>query len=420
MRIENFNSSSTSTMARVSAKILWEDCGRADQELFFETSSEYAESLTYNPNAFLTACINSAFREGESRVFVDGEVCPQLIDGLVDVMSWMRYWHYSPDKPIVNIEVAKRQGPTHEPKVDRAGLFLSGGIDSTATLRTNLINYPQEHPGSIKDAIVVFGLEIQEIEKFNYVVDHISKIAADAEIPLIPLHTNIRDIGPKDTHEFWGDFWVKEFDAAAFSSIAHAFSNRLSRVYFSASNDIPNYYRWGRSFFTGSHPLVDSNFSSSNMAIQLSGTSLSRFDKTKIISDWDVVLDHLRVCNLSNKYTAEFLNCGECEKCLRTMLGLHAVGALERSNAFAVKDVSNEKIRTNATLSKYTFQFYEELLGPLSEAGYHDLVKIIKNKLIKKKVVLRTIEPIKELDKKFTGGSLVRLKRLVSKKGISY
>ena len=200
----------------------------------------------------------------------------------------------------------------------------------------------------------------------------------------------------------------------------NSFSNRLSRVYFSASNDIPNYYRWGRSFFTGSHPLVDSNFSSSNMAIQLSGTSLSRFDKTKIISDWDVVLDHLRVCNLSNKYTAEFLNCGECEKCLRTMLGLHAVGALERSNAFAVKDVSNEKIRTNATLSKYTFQFYEELLGPLSEAGYHDLVKIIKNKLIKKKVVLRTIEPIKELDKKFTGGSLVRLKRLVSKKGISY
>ena len=39
-------------------------------------------------------------------------------------------------------------------------MFLSGDIDSLATLRANRLNYQPRHPATIRDGFVVYGLPV--------------------------------------------------------------------------------------------------------------------------------------------------------------------------------------------------------------------------------------------------------------------
>jgi hypothetical protein len=61
------------------------------------------------------------------------------------------------------------------------------------------------------------------------------------------------------------------------------------------------------------------------------GCEANRVDKSAKIAESTIALSNLRVCwkNPDGDY-----NCGQCEKCQRTMINLLAVGALENCNAF--------------------------------------------------------------------------------------
>ncbi len=419
MKIEGIVKSSTSGRSRLSAKVIWEDSPKEPQDLFFEVDEQFSEGLSTNSNAYLAACIMPAFRENEERLKIEGQVCPELCDRVNDVMSWMRHWYGKPDQPLVAIE-GKKIDKSEGPAPNRAGIFLSGGVDSLFTLRSNMLNYPKGHPGSIKDAFTVSGLEVRDPVKFGYVQENNLRITEDAGINYISIYTNILELGPKDVGEFWADFWANMFEGAAFSAIAHSMSNRIDKIFFSASYDVPTIFRWGRSFFTGSHPLVDPNFSSSDLTVHLDGISFNRWEKTLAIADWQAALDHLRVCNYFERYEADHVNCCICEKCIRTMICFHYLGVLDKAHAFVSKDVSLEKIKSTVTLSKVNFNYYEEMVKPLEDKGFTEIAAIIKSKLRKKKITLRTIEPIKDWDRRHAGGTLLKLKRLISKKGISY
>jgi hypothetical protein len=54
------------------------------------------------------------------------------------------------------------------------------------------------------------------------------------------------------------------------------------------------------------------------------------------------------ISNRFKDYRQDMLNCGKCEKCVRTMLGLLAVGAMDKTDAFPVKDVSRELVLKSA------------------------------------------------------------------------
>lgn len=411
MKIDRFQLEEKSDRVRASAVVTWEDCDRPAQELYFETSTEFADGFSCNPHSFLVACILPAFRFGEKRIYMDAEICPELKDGLATVMMWIRRWYYEPEKALVQIEAKKQANPLPQPK-QRAGMLFSGGIDSLATLRANRIHYPLEHPGSIKDGLVVYGLEVDEEEKFDHVLNSISEIARNGGITLIPVYTNIRDLGPEDSGEFWG-FWTDKFEASVWSAVAHAFSKRLMKLYVNSSFDIPNLHPHG------SHPLIDPNYSSYSLRICHDGIALSRFGKTKLIADWDVALQYLRVCNNSIQYQTGIVNCCECEKCVRTMLSFLSLGVLEKTHAFPKREISEELVRSAVYMDKTTMPFYPELLAPLNEIGRHDLVRILKRKMAKRQFINRTILPIKEFDRKYFRSNLLKLKRLVYRKGIT-
>ena len=65
------------------------------------------------------------------------------------------------------------------------------------------------------------------------------------------------------------------------------------------------------------------------MQIRDDGSDRRRNEKVADLADRPDILNHLRVCWL---HTGRGLNCGSCEKCLRTMMCLKMNGVLEHAN----------------------------------------------------------------------------------------
>ena len=415
MKIGGFRTEKIGDRVRVSAQIVWEDCGRAPQELYFETDRELTDSFHCNPHAFLIACTLPAFHFKEKRIFMDAEICPDLQDGLITVMCWMRYWgRYKRNQELLKIEVKTQSKVPDKRMRQRAGLFFSGGIDSLATLKANHENYDEQHPNYIRDGLLVYGLEVSEPEKFDLVINSVAAIARDAGITLLPVSTNIRDMGPKNTGAFWGGFWLPEYQGAVWASIAHCFSKRFSTVFLSSDRDIPNMV-----VSYGNHPLINANYSSCDLSIKYWGITLSRYEKTKLIATWETGLKHLRVCNNSRLYKSGALNCGECEKCIRTKLALLALGRLDKAQIFANNDISAELVKSIGPLADVAAAYYnKDLFDALDARGYRNITCILKRKLrrnkAKHKMRKMLIEKVKTYDELYLNQKLLKIKRSVS------
>lgn len=404
MIIKNLRKKMRGNRARVEASVQWEDSGRPLQKIYFETTEEFSEDLTCNPDAFVLGCAIPALHYGERRLSVEGGICPELKEGITTAMSLLCHWFYPGRKPIA-IEGKLKFGPSGEKKSNRAGLLFSGGIDSFATLRTNRLNIPTEHPRYIKDGLIVYGFEIDSPMAFEYVLQFYSGVAEDIGITIIPVYTNIYLEYRRDDALQNFSFWSNKMQGAALSAVAHAFARRLNSVTIAGGHDIAHMER------TGTHPLLDPNYGSTELSIRHEGLRLSRLDKTRLVADWNAALQNLRVCPMVAHYTSERMNCGKCPKCVKTMLGLLATGKLDKSRAFNENDVSAELILRRALMyDSFSESSYIELIEPLSKIGRYDLVRAIEVKIRE----YHYREPywrkkVKQIDCSFLNGNLRRL-----------
>ena len=377
MKIQNLRSERKDNLNRVAATVIWEERKRLPQNIYIDTTNEFAQDLSPNANAFLIACTMPAMYYQEKRVWLDGEICPELKEGLITAMAWIRHWFGYGDQ-MIPIEAKIQSSSPILSSTERTGSFFTGGIDSWANLRSNRLNFPLEHPGSIKDCLVVYGLQNINRDKFEEAVNSFSKIAQDAQVNFIPVYTNIyshlMDLDPDYL------FWMKAYNGAALAAIAHAFAKRFTVISIASGNDIPGLVP------LGTHPALDSNYSSHNLKIRHDGITLSRLEKTKLVVDWDVALQNLRVCDQFDIPT-EGLNCGQCEKCIRTMTTLVALGALEKTSAFPYTDVSKKLLSKGIYIKHRGIErIYRELIPLLDSRGRNDLVRVIKYNIWKSNI----------------------------------
>lgn len=405
MRIEELSSEIKQNRTRIAAKVIWEDCERPTREIYFEVDETFAEDLACNPHAFLVGCILPAMRHGEERIAIDETICPELQNGLRAAMGWICHWYGPPRKP-VHIETKEGTRYPLPRTAQRHASFLSGGVDSLTTVRANRLNFPIDHPMSIKDCLVVHGFDIgaleragQELDFFERALAALTPIAEDAGVTLIPIFTNVRYLDD-DVH-----FWMFEFVGAGLASVAHVLAPRLTTASIASTIDIPNMSP------EGTHPLLDPNYSSADLQIRHDGVRLSRLEKVRLVADWDVALQNLRVCTWN---PSDGLNCGKCEKCIRTMVELLVVGKLADARSFPEKDVSSELLGSMRISTKYEDAWYHKLIDPLTVMGRLDLVEVIKEKSAQFHKDLAWIEErdwkgtIKRFDRRYLGSSLFR------------
>ena len=405
MRIENLTQTQSGTTVRIEATVIWEDCDRPQRDIYIQVDEAFAADLTANPHAFLTACVVPAMHHGERRVCIDEPICPELRNGLLTSLGWLSHW-YGGQRCVPLIEASNRVRLPQRRNSERAASFLSGGIDSLATLRENRLNFPPEHPRSIKDCLMVYGFDIgaietrpSEIQIFERSKALLAPIVVDAQATLIPVATNIRHLD--DTIEFW----IDEFFGASLAAVAHAFDRRLSTMYIASGLDISNVRPHG------SNPMLDPNYSSTDLQIRHDGVRHTRLEKVKIVAEWNTALQNLRVCTMN---PPDRINCGECEKCIRTMTELLAVGKLSETRAFPVDDVSAGLLNTLTFHTVYQNAFFRELIEPLASQGRSDLIRVIeaKSQQFQKQLVWEEERDwkgaIKRFDRKHLGSSMYK------------
>jgi len=358
--------------ARASAMVQWEDTDRPVQEIFIETEDRFGPDLAASPHSFILGCLVPAMRFKEKRLKLEAEVCPLFKEGLATAMALFSLWSKGAYQPLA-IEAATSGKAIYQGRPRRAGLLLSGGVDSLTALRLNKLNYPASHPAAIKDCLLLHGFDIGGVKErgakyhvFDRARAAMAPVAAEAGVELIPLYTNIRHLCDER------EFWLNYFFGAVLAAAGHALASRLNLLFIAASYDLQNLGP------CASHPLLDPNYASIELAIRHRDLHLSRLDKLKVIAGWEAALQNMRVC-LANK--VDHLNCGKCEKCVRTMLGLEAIGALEKTEAFADHRVTPEHLEGFRITIRHREPFYRELLDPLRQRGRLDLVRVIEKKL---------------------------------------
>jgi len=357
------------------ATIQWEENQRPPFEMTFEWDSTRPETSRADVHAFLLASILPAWRRGERRVSVDGQVCPRLRDGLCAAQQLLSSW-YGPDRKPVSIEPSRGFHP-YDRKTERAGLFLTGGVDSLHMLRVNRRTFTREHPASFREAIYVPRLSFVEHVPSARSADLarrqakvVELICAENGLSFCRLEGNFRLLDHENLTAAAQD------QGALLSAVAHALTPRIGSVSVAASLDASDLSKYG------THPLLDPNYSSSGLEFRNEGMGFTRLEKVGEIADWPTAQENLLVC-FEGPMPAGRPNCGECEKCLRTMTELFVLDALDRFPVFGDTGVTPEKIERMSF--GYHSQFFEcdwqVLLGLLTRRRCFDLARAVSKKL---------------------------------------
>jgi hypothetical protein len=440
MKIHDFRVSTTGSMARISATVTWEDCDQNRQEIYLETDACFSDHLNCNPNTFLLAAIIPAMRRGERRVLVDGVVCPQLRNGLITAIQILERWYGKQRPSPLTIEATQGFKPRLPQQQRRTASFMSGGVDSLATLRCNRLDFPLDHPGSIQDCIFVHGFDMggyesleKNMENFELAVASLSEMAKTAKVTLIPVYTNMRYLEGENLHPydkqltsmgFHGQMFTMASHGAVMAGIGHGFSRRVTTILFASTASIFELSP------LGSHPLLDPNYSSSEICIQHDGARFERIEKVGLIAEWDAALRTLRICG-SYFRPPDMINCGKCEKCLRTMTELLVFDKLKQCPTFPYDDVSTDMLLplraslrigddlTTPILYRASVYPWIALIDPLRRIGRHDLAEIIEAKVKeyeKYQIWFNRKDTLKRFDDKYLGGILSWLNQRVKGK----
>lgn len=292
-------------------------------------------SLDQSGRAWLPAMLPILMRANEPGLFEDA------IDGVAlsnsaEAQKVLSNWYPWLERIKIHANISEQELPTNR----GVGVFFSGGVDSFYSVLSNFSKV--SHLILIKN-----GFDIRDSKPGLEKQAHSSLLAAAKAYgkPLITVETNIRELSNGFSP------WGPRYHGAALATVAQLLSTHLSKVFIPSSFQEKDLKPWG------THPSLDSLWSSSDVEIIHDSTAVSRPEKVKRLSADPIAMKYLRVCwkNYGGAY-----NCGYCEKCLRTKVALYAVDALEACQSFDSK-IDLDEI-SSIKVTKVTEEFVKENL----------------------------------------------------------
>jgi hypothetical protein len=241
---------------------------------------------------------------------VDEGVLRNLPDLQAIFSAWAEEWPYPRGAPR---EIEVEAAPARlEPAPGRAvAAFFSGGVDSFSTV----LSHPE-----ITHLVFVHGLDIapERRELAGAIARRLEHAAGLLGKSWIAVETDARPLGDAFVP------WVG-YAGQLLASVARLLSPVVERIYVASESPYRRLYR------RGSHPLIDHLWGGDAIRIAYDGARFGRAEKVERIADSEVARRTLRVC-WENR--GEAYNCCRCEKCLRTMVALAALGVLDEFATF--------------------------------------------------------------------------------------
>jgi len=264
---------------------------------------------------FLLASMLTWMQDGAA-VHVHGTLSSQLLDNLDELQRIWQRWR--PDKYRRVIITADAVQDATSRKAPAVAAF-SGGVDATYTVLRHRTDLAGRASLPLEAALLVHGFDIElaNSEAFSRAEKRARLLLQDTGIEVLTMRTNIRHLFDQE--------WEDGFSLA----VGACLSMLSSRFGYGLIGSSEPYEQLALPW--GSTPLTDRLASSDNMQIVHDGADASRGEKVAAIANWPEAAEHVRVC-----WQGEDLgiNCGRCEKCVRTLLNFKLAG-IEHPSSFA-------------------------------------------------------------------------------------
>ena len=366
---------SASSRVRLVGDVVYDDRPGQIEQYWFEVPESYADSLRLSGNPWLASLLPLAVTLRQP-LRIQAPVDPFLLENVPRLMrTWCDWYHerFPWIGPVAVEAPSKATEPGPDPRDSAA--FFSGGIDSFYMILRN--------PG-IQRLLCVRGFDIplQVPEEFERLRARLDAAARGLGKELVDVATNLRETRFREAS------WGYLAHGCALASVALVLETRLGEVRIAGTHYDGPLKPWG------SQPETDPLLSTSLTRIFHEDACVPRSLKTELVSRSDVALRSLHVCYRINSSE----NCGDCMKCLLTMLNLEVLGALPRCTTFPKLDLERVK-RAYVHSSPYQ-RLYRELAGRARAAERTDVADAIDEALRRSRKLQRWMAALEWLGTK--------------------
>jgi len=326
-------------------------------------------------DAFISALIPVAMKLGQN-VQVEGRVSSRLAHGLDAYQSILNTWWPKIFK-LVDIHYQKLDPRHHDRYPQGVACTFSGGLDSFHAVAEQLPSQLQNSAFNITHALMINGFDqVVDLEHRGLaqkMFETYAPVLAQWGVKLLMIDTNVKQF--RDAAMPRQD--VVHCYGSSLAASAHALGGIFGRFGIAGGGS----YAYNDMIPTGSHPVMDHHLSSDQLQIIFAGASQSRAGKLEMLADMPSVQKYLRVCFHLPEFdpqTGHIINCGECEKCVRTLVGLIIVGKLEKFTAFSRLQPLQQYQRPEI-LAAIKDLFLKDLAALAQRHDRHDWVSILES-----------------------------------------
>jgi hypothetical protein len=270
-------------------------------EIFYEFVGGVLPAPIADLDAALVASVFMAMSRGEP-IHVAGAVSATLLENIEEFQRAWALLRPSLFKVVpitADEEISKTQSP------NTAVIAYSGGVDANSSLAFHMEGYAGRRKRVIEAAVLIHGMDVPIDKDFSIFENIASATLSHYNIPLTVVRTNWRKYNPH---------WEMVF-IAGITGCLHQFN--VGYGILSSDED------YGSIVMPWSSNPATNHLLSGIRTIQTEGTGFTRTQKVRMLPS--ALTENLRVCWQDVKLGAN-LNCGRCEKCIRTKMNFEANG----------------------------------------------------------------------------------------------
>ena len=325
--------------------------------------------------ALISATLLAAMKQRIGVIEIDLPVSPEFLAGIDQIQDVFQSW-----KPSYGRVEIRHAGLQHADPVEKqTGVFFSAGVDSYYAFlsRRDQINALIYLDG--------FDIPLEDQAMRRRMRENLTEISRRFDIPIYIIETNVRQFQEKFAN--WGFS-----HGSAIASVGHLLAGEFSHLFLASGGSPDPNRRYGV------HSELDPQWSSPRVRFE-HDTNIDRIQKSRFISQFEPVHDTLRVCLRS---PAHGLNCGYCEKCLRSMVYLQVTGDYEKYTVFERPLELNRLAKYKRIGASDKDLLYPALTMLEAENNYPDTAKALRKILYPPSLVKKLIVQGRKIRKKLS------------------
>lgn len=365
--------------------------------VYFQFDKKYKKDIVVDATPFAAALLFPSMRHKEDLI-IEGQISKKFHDNIQQLTNVVT----SPSWNVMRLQKINIKVPETTPDEENPtwnATSFSAGVDSFYT-------FLKHRTGSNKITHLItvngFDIDLRNQELWESTIKNIRAVAKEAKVKTIEAQTNIKEL--IEPMIAWDDSC-----GGGLAATPLCLRHSIKTFY------IPGGFTTDLQYPGGSTVLTDHLFGTEKLKI-IHDAEARRVDKIiNVVSHSDLALQHLRVChnNLKGIY-----NCGQCDKCLRTMVSLTITNSLDRAKTFP-KKINLQKIASlKAPPSSYMAVFHRENLNELEKREIHPEIQDALLQALNAKVTdthmshtLTLIDRAIYFDHLYTYGTLRKLAR---------